>query len=39
MVKKQSAVGIFVLIGLICLGYLTVKLGKMEILGSNTYTG
>ena len=38
MVKKQSAVGIFVLIGLICLGYLTVKLGKMEILGSNTYT-
>ena len=29
MVKKQSAVGIFVL---------TVKLGKMEILGSNTYT-
>ncbi len=37
MVKKQSAVGIFVLIGLICLGYLTVKLGKMEILGSNTY--
>ncbi len=38
MVKKQSAVGIFVLIGLICLGYLTVKLGKMEILGNNTYT-
>lgn len=38
MIKKQSAVGIFVLIGLICLGYLTVKLGKMEILGSNTYT-
>ncbi len=38
MVKKQSAVGIFVLIGLICLGYLTVKLGKMEILGSNTYS-
>ncbi|MDE5682317.1 MAG: outer membrane lipid asymmetry maintenance protein MlaD [Mailhella sp.] len=38
MVKKQSAVGIFVLIGLICLGYLTVKLGKMEILGGNTYT-
>lgn len=38
MIKKQTAVGIFVLIGLICLGYLTIKLGKMEIFGSNSYT-
>lgn len=38
MIKKQSAVGIFVLIGLICVGYLTIKLGKMEVFGSNSYT-
>lgn len=34
--KKQGveiSVGIFVLIGLICLAYLTVKLGKMELMG------
>ncbi len=31
-------VGIFVLIGLVCVGYLTVKLGKMELLGDNYYT-
>ncbi|MGB5159476.1 outer membrane lipid asymmetry maintenance protein MlaD [Desulfobacterium sp. N47] len=39
--KKQSietSVGIFFLIGLICVGYLTIKLGKMELLGDNTYT-
>lgn len=38
MIKKQSAVGIFVLIGLICVGYLTIKLGKMEVFGSSSYT-
>lgn len=38
MIKKQSAVGIFVLIGLLCVGYLTIKLGKMEVFGRNTYT-
>lgn len=32
------AVGIFVIIGLLCVGYLTIKLGKMEILGDNYYT-
>ena len=39
--KKQSietSVGIFFLIGLICVGYLTIKLGKMELLCDNTYT-
>lgn len=39
--KKYSlefAVGIFVLIGLMCLGYLTVKLGKMEVFGTDGYT-
>ena len=39
--KKYSlefTVGIFVLIGLMCLGYLTVKLGKMEVFGTDGYT-
>lgn len=39
--KKYSlefSVGLFVLVGLICLGYLTVKLGKMELYGTNGYT-
>jgi len=30
-------VGIFVFIGIICLGYLTIRLGKMELLGDNYY--
>jgi len=30
-------VGVFVLIGIICLGYLTIKLGKMELLGDKYY--
>jgi phospholipid/cholesterol/gamma-HCH transport system substrate-binding protein len=33
----ELSVGIFVLIGIICVGYLTIKLGKMEILGENVY--
>jgi phospholipid/cholesterol/gamma-HCH transport system substrate-binding protein len=39
-VKKTSietSVGIFVLLGLICVGYLTIKLGKMELVGDNNY--
>jgi phospholipid/cholesterol/gamma-HCH transport system substrate-binding protein len=38
--KKSSlelGVGIFVLIGLLCVGYLTIRLGKMELLGDETY--
>jgi phospholipid/cholesterol/gamma-HCH transport system substrate-binding protein len=38
--KKQSveiSVGLFVLIGLVCVAYLTVKLGKMEILGGHYF--
>lgn len=31
-------VGVFVLIGILCVGYLTIKLGKMEILGDQHYT-
>lgn len=34
----EFSVGIFMLIGLICLGYLTVKLGKMELFGTDGYT-
>ena len=39
--KKYSlefSVGIFVLVGLLCLGYLTVKLGKMEVFSNDGYT-
>ncbi len=38
--KKGSvefAVGIFVIIGIISIGYLTIKLGQMEWLGDNYY--
>lgn len=38
--KKGSvefAVGIFVIIGIICIGYLTIKLGQMKWLGDNYY--
>lgn len=34
----ETAVGVFVIIGILCVGYLTVKLGKMELLGDNTYS-
>jgi phospholipid/cholesterol/gamma-HCH transport system substrate-binding protein len=33
----QTIVGIFVFIGLLCVGYLTIKLGKMELIGGNNY--
>ncbi|MBP1729761.1 MAG: ABC-type transport system involved in resistance to organic solvent, periplasmic component [Deltaproteobacteria bacterium] len=33
----ETIVGIFVVIGLICVGYITVKLGKVSILEPNTY--
>lgn len=39
--KKYSAetiVGIFVVIGLICVGYMTVKLGKVSLFGDNYYS-
>lgn len=34
----EVGVGIFVLIGLLCVGYLTVKLGSVELTGSGQYT-
>ena len=35
--KKTSlelGVGIFVLIGILCVGYLTIRLGQMELMGA-----
>lgn len=33
----ETTVGLFCLLGLLCVAYLTVKLGKMEILGGDVY--
>jgi len=33
----ETIVGIFVLIGVCCLAYLSIKLGKMEIMGGDDY--
>lgn len=34
---RQTAVGVFVLLGLICVAYLTVKLGKMEVISDKGF--
>lgn len=36
--KIEVMVGIFVLLGLLCVGYLTIKLGKLQLIGGNYYT-
>jgi phospholipid/cholesterol/gamma-HCH transport system substrate-binding protein len=36
--KLEMTVGVFVLIGICCIGYLTVKLGRMELMGDDHYT-
>lgn len=33
----ELAVGLFMIAGIICLGYLSIKLGRMEVLGSKGY--
>lgn len=33
----ETVVGIFVVFGLLCVGYMTVKLGKIDFLKSDTY--
>lgn len=33
----ETTVGIFVVIGLLCIGYMTVKLGNIGFLGEDTY--
>jgi phospholipid/cholesterol/gamma-HCH transport system substrate-binding protein len=35
--SKESVVGIFVVIGLVCIGYMTIQLGDLGILGDDTY--
>jgi phospholipid/cholesterol/gamma-HCH transport system substrate-binding protein len=35
--SMETAVGIFVVIGFLCVGYLTVKLGNVSLLGGDTY--
>lgn len=35
--KLELMVGIFVLVGIVCLGYLSIKLGKLEVIGGNRY--
>jgi phospholipid/cholesterol/gamma-HCH transport system substrate-binding protein len=36
-ISVETMVGVFVLIGLICVSYLTIKLGKMEWFGDESY--
>ena len=38
MVKLEMMVGTFMLIGILCLGYVSIKLGKMEIVGGDFYS-
>ena len=33
----ELAVGLFLIVGIICLGYLSIKLGKMEVFGGEGY--
>lgn len=35
---KETSVGVFVLICLLCVGYLTIKLGKLDVFGASSYT-
>jgi phospholipid/cholesterol/gamma-HCH transport system substrate-binding protein len=36
--KVELVVGVFVLIGIACLAYLSIKLGKLEVIGGQNYT-
>jgi phospholipid/cholesterol/gamma-HCH transport system substrate-binding protein len=33
----ELSVGLFMILGILCLGYLSIKLGKLEVLGSQGY--
>jgi phospholipid/cholesterol/gamma-HCH transport system substrate-binding protein len=35
--KLEMVVGVFVLVGMLCLAYLSVKLGKLELIGGAVY--
>lgn len=34
----ELVVGLFVLIGIVCLGYISIKLGRLEVIGGGYYT-
>jgi phospholipid/cholesterol/gamma-HCH transport system substrate-binding protein len=36
--RTEVIVGLFVLVGIACLGYLAIKLGKLEVLGNSGYS-
>ena len=35
--RTEILVGIFVLVGIVCLGYLAIRLGKLEMMGNSGY--
>jgi phospholipid/cholesterol/gamma-HCH transport system substrate-binding protein len=35
--EMETTVGIFVVIGLLCIGYMTMKLGEVSLFGDNSY--
>jgi len=35
--KLEFTVGMFVLVGVLCLGYLAITLGKLELIGGDYY--
>ena len=35
--RLEVAVGAFVMVGIFCLGYMAIKLGKLELVGGNYY--
>jgi phospholipid/cholesterol/gamma-HCH transport system substrate-binding protein len=35
--KLELIVGVFVLVGIVCLGYLSIKLGKLELISGDLY--
>ena len=35
--KLEMVVGVFVFVGLLCLAYLSIKLGKLEMIGGDVY--
>ncbi|MBM4139733.1 MAG: outer membrane lipid asymmetry maintenance protein MlaD [Nitrospira sp.] len=35
--KLELSVGVFVLVGIVCLGYLSMKLGKLELISGDIY--
>ncbi len=36
--RQETVAGIFVLVGLLCVGYMAVKLGKINLWGDHTFT-